>query len=318
MRDFSVHRTPQNYPKKKLKVIVIIFLAILVIPAIFNFLPKKSKQNTPLPIDINNNPIKIIKPTAKKMTSSKELLQEIEVLLRKNEGTYSVYIYDLKTNTGFGVNEEMVLTAASVNKIPILAALYYLAGKNEIDLEKTITLQEKDIQDYGTGSIRYDPVGSVYSLKTLARLMMEQSDNTAAYLLGTPIIGFKKIQNLIESWELRQTSMNDNKTSAKDMSILLTKMYRGEITNKALTSEMLTFMDKTDFDDRIPAGLPEGIKYYHKTGDEVGKVHDVGIIDIPDHPYYLGILTTDSTNEENTKKSLSEISKLVYEYMSKL
>lgn len=316
MRDFSVHRKPPNYPKKNLKKLLIVSLAVFIVPIIFNFLPKQNLQDKSwVPTDTQN--IKV-KQELKKITSAKDLVKEIELLMRNTEGSYSVYVYNLRKKEGFGVNEEMVLTAASLNKIPILAALYHLAGKNEIDLEKIIVLQEKDRQDYGTGSIRYDPIGTPYSIKTLARLMMEQSDNTAAYLLGTPIIGLDKIQNLINSWGLKQTSLNDNKTSAKDMSLLLTKMYQGEITNNSLTAEMIGFMDKTDFDDRIPAGLPEGTRYYHKTGDEIGKIHDAGIIDLPNNPYYLGILTTDITDEETTKRNLAQISKLVYSYMSNL
>jgi len=199
-----------------------------------------------------------------------------------------------------------------------LAALYHLAGKNEVDLEKIVILQKDDIQDYGTGSIRYDPIGTPYSLKTLARLMMEKSDNTAAYILSNLVIGIDKIQTLIDSWGLTQTSMADNKTSAYDISILMVKMYQGEITSKALTAEMLDFMDKSDFEDRIPAGIDVGVKVYHKTGDEIGKIHDAGIVDLPGRPYFLAIFTLDMTDEELTKKNQAEISKIVFEYMRSL
>ncbi|MBI4991440.1 serine hydrolase [Candidatus Gottesmanbacteria bacterium] len=212
----------------------------------------------------------------------------------------------------------MMITAASVNKIAILAALYFLAGKGEIDLEKIVILQQEDIQDYGTGTIRYDPTGTPYSLKTLARLMMEKSDNTAAYLLGNVTIGIDKIQQLVDSWGLTQTNIMDNKTSAKDMGLLLTKMYLGQITTKPLTLEMFGFMDKSDFDDRIAAGIPEGIKVYHKTGDEIGKIHDAGIVVLPNHPYYIGIFSTDITDEEDTKRTEAQISDLVFNYMRRL
>lgn len=258
------------------------------------------------------------KISTKSDSSPKTFIDSLEKELASHGGTYSVYIYDLKNNEGFGLNENIIFTAASVNKISILATLYYLAGKKEIDLEKIVVPQPKDIQDYGTGSMRYDPPGTPYSIQTLARLMMEKSDNTAGFILSQLVIGSAKIQNQIETWGLKQTKIEENKTSNYDMLLLMKKIYSGGVTNEALTKEMLGFMDKSDFDDRIPQGLPENVKFYHKTGNEIGKVHDVGIIDLPGRPYYLGVLTTDITDEDDANKTIAKISKMVYEYMKSL
>lgn len=315
MRDYSIHRQPglSSYTKSNAKIILFGVILVLSIAVLFTNLPKKKSET--IPNNATSNKTKEIIPVNFKITSSKELLERIEKISQNAGGTYSIYIYDLNKKQGFGINENIVMTAASVNKIAILAALYHLAGIGEVDLEKIIVLQKEDIRDYGTGSIRYDPTGTPYSLKTLARLMMEKSDNTAAHILGSLTLGVDKIQNLVDSWRLTQTNIIDNKTSVKDMEILLTKIYQGEITIKPLTVEMLGFMDKSDFDDRIPAGIPPNIKVYHKTGDEIGKIHDVGIVDLPDKPYYIGIMSMDTTDDETTKKTLAQISKLVFEYM---
>ena len=145
--------------------------------------------------------------------------------------------------------------------------------------------------------------------------MMEKSDNTAAYLLASHIVGIKNINTLNASWGLTQTDMIKNTTSNKDTAILLTKMYKGEITSPALTAEMLDFMDKSDFDDRIPRNLPEGTVVYHKTGDQVGKVHDAGIVATAQKPFYIGVFTTDMTDVEAAKVAIGEIAKVVFDYM---
>lgn len=297
---FNLSRSRSKMKKTILKLEIVLFLTLIVTFACI--IKNKMEKNTP----------------AVQKKSKQDLLEEINSLISTSSGTYSINIYDINKDDGFGINEEMIHDAASVNKIPILASLYHLSEKGEVDLEKIIIPQKKDIQDYGTGSIRYDPTGTPYSIRTLAQLMMEKSDNTAAYVLASKIIGMKKIQNLVDSWGLSQTKMMENKTSTKDMATLLIKMYQGEITNKQLTAEMLGFMKKSDFDDRLPQGLPEGITIYHKTGNEVKKVHDVGIIDLQDKAYYLGILTTEITDEEKTKKNMAEISRLVFEYMESL
>lgn len=229
---------------------------------------------------------------------------------------YSVYVKSLTSDFEMGVNETAIYTGASINKLPIFATLYFLANKGEIDLDKTITIQEVDIQDYGTGSIRYGKPGDTYSVKTLAKLMMQQSDNTAAYILGTSVVGLESIEEYINNWGLEQTSMVDNKTSNKDMAILMEKIYKEEVASHALALEMLTFLTNTDFEDRIPSKLPPNTTVYHKTGNGLGVVHDVGIVVGPKTTYFIGILTSDVSDEEKTNALMGELSKIVFDYLN--
>lgn len=305
-----MERQIHNYKKgkrKKLSKYLTFSLVLILIALTGKRIIKTSEPKliSPLPLE-----------SPKSSKNKEELLKEIRKLV-EGKGTYSVFIYELNTKEKFGFGEEMIFTAASLNKIPILASLYFLVGKGDLDLDRKITLQKKDIQDYGTGSIRYDPPGTQYSLKTLARLLMEKSDNTAAYILSEIIITLPKIQELIESWGLTQTDMINNKTSNQDMALLLSLIYQGKITNQALTKEMLGFMDDSDFEDRLPKLLPPGLKVYHKIGNEIGIVHDVGIINFPPNPYYLGVLATDVPNEEEAKEIIAKISEMVFDFESK-
>lgn len=250
----------------------------------------------------------------------KKSSQKLEEIIKKSVGNewrdYSVYVRDLNSDFEAGVGESVVYKAASVNKIPILAVLYYKHQSNEIDFDKNITLQEQDIQDYGTGSIRYDPPGTVYSLKTLARLMIEQSDNTAAYIIGNYVLGLDLIQSLLNQWGMTQTDMVNNKTSNKDMALLFEKIYSGKISNLSDTQEMLSFLENTDNDNRIPAQLPEGVVVYHKIGTENGQIHDAGIVKYKNILYYIGIFTNGVEEGTTTDKKISDVSKVVFDYMN--
>lgn len=228
---------------------------------------------------------------------------------------YSIIVKDLQNDFMMDIHADVTFTAASVNKIPILAALYYYVQKGDIDLEKKITIQQEDIQDYGTGSIRYDPEGTVYSVKTLARLMIEESDNTAAYVLARYVVGMDKIQALMDSWGMTQTDMENNTTSNGDMLRLMDKIYREKVANKALTLEMLSFLKDGMIEDRIPAQLPKGTIVYHKTGNAVGELHDVGIVVGPTTTYYIGLFTSDIPDEEKAMQILSTLSLQIYNFM---
>jgi beta-lactamase class A len=229
---------------------------------------------------------------------------------------YSVVVADLNSGFEMGINEHEIFTAASINKLFILAALYDQAQNGSIDFDRIITLQAEDIQDYGTGSIRYDPPGSTYSVKTLVRLMMQKSDNTAAFLLANYVVGLDTIQSKVNGWGMTQTDMVNNKTSNADAARLMEKIYRGNVTNPAYTTEMLGFMRDSDFEDRLPAKLPKDVTVYHKIGSgDTGEVHDVGIVVYGKTKYYVGVLTTGAGDPEAAAKLLADVSRVIYDFM---
>lgn len=305
----------RSYPTRQINVVVLLFFLLVVggIALLRGPIVRPSMQViSPLAEEVPaTNSLRVL--FAQKPKDTSELIQQIKEMVEKQQGIYSVYIFDINENRGFGINETTIFTAASVNKLPILAALYYEAQREKIDLDRRITIQQKDIQDYGTGSIRYEGPGGVYSIKSLAQIMIEKSDNTAAYVL-TNVIGESLIQDLVGTWGLTQTDIKNNKTSNKDLAILLTKMYKGGIANEALTTEMIGFMDNSDFENRLPRLLPKETKVYHKIGNEIGNTHDVGIVAHPKYPYYIGILTNDVVNEVETEEVIAQISKLTYDF----
>ncbi|OGH15898.1 MAG: hypothetical protein A3C30_03660 [Candidatus Levybacteria bacterium RIFCSPHIGHO2_02_FULL_40_18] len=236
----------------------------------------------------------------------------LEKFLKEEKGSYSIYYKDLSTGQEFGINENKVLTAGSLNKLLIISYLYNLASDNKINLEDKITIQKKDIQDYGTGSLRYTGVGKPYTLKTLTQLALEQSDNTAAYVLSIRL-GEDKIQEYGKKLGLTSTNMSNNKTSAYDMGKILELIYSKKITSDSLTAELLDFMRDTDFEDRLVRDIPSSVAIYHKAADSTNMVHDVGIINDEKSPFILAVLTSDIKDEEEAKKTIGKIAKFIYD-----
>lgn len=291
----------------------VVIICVLGVVLIYFFSGKRASIISPLADshEQNKSILSFMKPE-----KDPDVLQDrIKQLIDTAWDNYSVYVVDYTSKFTMGINESTIFDAASINKVPILAALYAEATKGKVDFDKVITIQQSDIQDYGTGSIRYDPVGSTYSIKTLTRLMMQKSDNTAAYLLANYIVGLDVVQAYVNQYGLTQTDMTNNKTSNKDISILFEKIYNKKITNPALSDEMLGFLKDSDFEDRIPGILPKDVTVYHKIGTGIGAVHDVGIVTYGKNAYYIGIFTTDVGDEEQAAKLVSEVSKTVFDFM---
>ena len=241
-----------------------------------------------------------------------DLKKEVSENLEKQTGFYSIYYKDLKTGNSFGIDEHQVETGASVNKVPIVASLYFLNERGEINLDEKVTINDDDIQDYGTGTLRYQKMPQTLSLRNLAKLSLKESDNTAAHVLSVRI-GEDVVQKFVNDWGMTQTRMADNQTSNYDMSILFERIYKGKIANAANTKELLSFMTETDIEDRLSKELPKNIKIYHKSGDGEGFVHDVGIIETEKHTYYLGVMTSDVTGKEKeTASFIAKISEKIF------
>lgn len=298
----------------KLFVLAVIACIGIVIAGIW-YIKMKRPVVSPIP-DGQKNTTSVFSRVFTKKKSPEDLRSKIQETVNNRWKNYSVYVKDFNSDFTMGINETVIYTAASMNKVPIIAALYYLAGKGEIDLDERITVQSADVQDYGTGSIRYDPPGSVYSIKTLAKLMIGQSDNTAAYVLANYTVGLDKIQSLMNQWGLTQTDMVNNKTSNHDIALLFEKIYKGGVTNAASTQEMLAFFRNTDFEDRVPALLPKTATVYHKIGTDIATLHDAGVITDANHAYYLGVFTSDITDEEEARTTIAAISKTTYEFIT--
>lgn len=249
-----------------------------------------------------------------KKNETNNLKKDIESLVKKQAGNYSIYYASFDSDNSFGIHQDQIFTAASVNKIPIIAVLYFLAGKGKINLDEQIALQKDDIADYGTGSLRYQKPGTLYSLRTLVKLALSQSDNTAAHILALKLDP-ELVKQILDSWGLTQTNIDENKTSLSDMFIIFKKIYAGEVTNASLTKELLGFMQDTDFEDRIALGLPTDTTLSHKTGDGVGIIHDVGIVQTKNTTFFLGVFTSEIGDKEaETKKAIGEITKKIIDF----
>jgi beta-lactamase class A len=284
--------TPPNYFKRRLAGMIFFAVFFIFLGRHLTFLPTINLSRA---------------------SAESDLKEEVEEIIKDKKGFYSVYFKDLDSGSYFGIDETQIETGASVNKLPIVAALYQLDKEGKISLDERVTINEDDIQNYGTGSIRYQKMPQTYSLRNLAKLSLKESDNTAAHVIGVKI-GVDKIQDMVNSWGLEQTDMENNKTTAQDMAILLEKIYKNEVADERNTKELLNFLTDTEFEDRLSAKLPSSANVHHKTGDGEGFVHDVGIIQTEDKAYVLGVMTSDIGEEEaSTKETIAEISKKIFD-----
>lgn len=243
-----------------------------------------------------------------------DVVASLKELTAPLQGTYGIYVIPLEDGESYGINQDQVFIAASVNKVLIMASVLQAVDGGDLWLGDTYRLQAKDVQDYGTGSMRYAALGTSYTIDELLTLSGKQSDNTAAWVLNR-MVGQDTVEKLVDNLEMEQTSIADNETTPREMAEFFRQVYQGKVLPTNLQEKFYNTLTRTDFEDRIPAGLPSYVTVAHKIGTEMQTVNDCGIVFTKKHPYVVCLLSKEA-KESEAEEILPKISHLIWVFES--
>jgi len=308
--DFAADSKKSSPQQRKATLIILLLTLILVV-----FFWLKTQQISIFENIFKPHTIEIISGKQKASNTSKtskEKTDSIKEFLKDKKGTYGIYVYNLNNNQKYGINEVKIFPAASINKVPVMLAFLSQLEKELYSLDDKYSLKSFDVQDYGTGNMRYKELGTEYTYDELLELSGKISDNTAAHVIGS-ILGADNIDKFIEVFGLQNTSIDNNETTPLDLGTLFALTYKGEILKKEkYKNKFFYYLTNTDFEDRIPAGVPEQTKVAHKIGNLEGVFNDCGIV-FAENPYVLCILSKNSSEEEGPPV-LKQLSSMIWEF----
>jgi len=290
--------------------LVTVFLSGFVYfqPQISGFFQKIKK--TPEKI---TSPLVITGGEGMKKFDPSPVLSEVKNLTKDLLGTYGVYVYRLEDDQEYGLRQNEIFPAASLMKLPVILTLYQEAETGRIDLGTEYKLLEKDKRG-GAGILQSRPAGEVYTYRKLAELMGQYSDNTANNVL-VKILGVEKIQQTIDSLGMKKTNFAEYETTPWDIGLFFRRLYEGGVVSSQHKEEILKFLTKTGWEDRIPAGIPQEVRVAHKIGTEIGVFSDAGIV-FSQKPFVLVIMSKEA-RESEAKEVLPKIAKVVWEWEEK-
>jgi beta-lactamase class A len=103
----------------------------------------------------------------------------------------------------------------------------------------------------------------------------------------------------------------------RQMTLLIEKIYRGEIVDRASSDQIIEFMNHSMIGQtRIPGLLPEGTRVVHKTGSISGSANDVGIVYLPGGGHLIVTIFTKDAKAPLAEREhvIAEISRFAYDY----
>lgn len=236
--------------------------------------------------------------------------------LNNVSGKIGFYYKNLITNEEISFNENEKFLAASVIKLPIMAVVFREAAKGNIDLSDMITVKYSD-KVPGCGALNHFTFEPTVDIRTLCRLMTVISDNTATNVLINHLtieklakefneIGLKetKVKRLLFDSEAAKQG-KQNVFAPREIGSLLEQIYNGRFVNEGVSKEMEEILLEQQINHKIPGRL-SSIKIAHKTGEDDGITHDVGII-YTKKPFII-VFASNDTNVPEFEQVIRDIS----------
>jgi len=284
------------------------------------FLSGDNLRSMPIPSALANPQVIAINPDD--WTS---LVKAVSIRATRFGGTVGYVIKDFKSGQVAANHSDLVFPSASLIKFPILCAAFQAVEEGRMSLSAPVTLQRGDRKG-GSGTLKFSPLGTVYTNRELLEVMIDHSDNTAAGLIVRQL-GYEYLQKTFITLGLRDTIINpdgfnltsrrveeDNMTSPRDMAFLLEKIYRRELVSPLASDQMLDIMKHQHLRDRLPRFLPNGWEIAHKTGLLRRACHDVGIVFSPKGDYMICVLTSHDATYKMAKRFIANVGRITYDY----
>ena len=233
----------------------------------------------------------------------------------------AIFVWDYETGKYVDINGSEIYSAASIIKIPVLIRLFKSIEANQLTIYDEMFLTSY-YKANGSGHLKYNQSGTKYSIDELAKIMIQESDNSATNMIISLIGGMPDINNGIRTWGIKNTRLNNwlpdltgtNYTTAKDLATMLYNLDNPGFLNLNSREYIVDYMSHVENNRLIQAGLDERALFLHKTGDIGDMLGDAGIVFAPNgKKYIVVILANRPYNSSQGKMFIQEASTLIYD-----
>ena len=269
--------------------------------------------------------------------SASEWASAISERLTETGADFAVAYRDLQTGDELLIHPDAEFHAASMMKVPVMLRLHRMADRRQLDLDSAIEVRNEFTSIYDgssyslsadddSDSTLYSLIGSEVTIRDLIDRMISRSSNLATNILIeiadpdsiAPMLASLRADGMtvlrgVEDIPAYERGLN-NTTTARGLLELFSAIALGQAATPKATSEMIEALLRQEFNDAIPAGLPEGTPVAHKTGWITAVDHDGGIVmPAARTTYVLVILTSGVEDETVTRTAAADVSRIIWE-----
>jgi beta-lactamase class A len=251
----------------------------------------------------------------------------------------AVAFRDLETDADYFVNADEPLHPASTIKVHVMMEVFRQANEGLLSLDERLPILNSftsiadgspfslDVNDDTEQSL-YGRLGETESIHELARLMIVRSGNLATNILLAKV-GSENVNEFIRALGIQGVTVLrgvednaayrrglNNSATARGLTETMDLIARKKVVSQQASEQMIGLLLGQEFNESIPALLPNFVKVAHKTGWTGEVYHDTGIVFPEDRkPYVLTLMTRgfkeDQENEAHA--CMARISRTIFE-----
>ena len=140
----------------------------------------------------------------------------------------AIYAWEYDGGTYVDINADKQYPAASIIKLPVLVRMFKAIESNQFTIYDEVKMIEQ-YRSSGSGDLQYSQAGRSYSMDYLAKIMIQDSDNTSTNMIMAKLGGMDDINTGLRDWGIPTTYVRTwlpdlagtNKTTAADMAKIL-------------------------------------------------------------------------------------------------
>lgn len=224
-------------------------------------------------------------------------LSSITRQMKDLSGHVGFYYKNLISGQTYGYQAEESYLAASVIKLPLFLHILKQAAAGKIDMSQRLRVTEADKVPV-CGALTLFTDEPEVDIRTLCRLMISLSDNTATNMLmefctieganaGFRDMGLEKthIERLLFDSEAGALG-KENYICPAEMGMLLEQLYRNEFVSPEVCKEALDTLLTQQINHKLDGKICGAVPIAHKTGEDDNLSNDVGIV-LGSHPFVI-------------------------------
>ena len=269
-------------------------------------------------------------------------MSDLEAYIEQfGDKTIAVAVHDMDTGNEILINVDDAFHPASTIKVHVMMEVFRQAAAGSLSLDDYLPIVNSftsiadgskfalDVNDDSETTL-YQRLGESESIHELTRLMIVRSSNLATNILLEKV-GPKTVNDFIQALGIEGVTFKrgvednaafrlgmNNSATARGLTQTMRLIAEGKVVSKQASEKMMEFMLKQEFNESIPALLPESTRVAHKTGWTGEFYHDTGIV-FPEgrRPYAISLMTRGfpEDNEKAAHECMANISRMVYKQL---
>jgi beta-lactamase class A len=259
-----------------------------------------------------------------------DLENQLKELAASHKGNVALYAKNLTTGESVSLDANRPVQTASVIKLPLMLQAFEQIKSGKLKPSTALVLT-KDNQVGGSGILNLMDPGLALTVKDTITLMMTLSDNTATNML-IDAVGLKPTNEMLGRMGLRNTyfykkvfkpadgpmpadqkQFGLGKTTAEEMAEVMESIYRCDLGDRTLCTEMIAIMRSQQYRDMLPRYLEtsDSSEDLSPIADKIGALddvrNDVALVYTKRGPIIISIFTYKNADKSWTPENEAEI-----------